>query len=121
MDMKNKKNFEEYAVPDVIYIDVDGTLIINQQVNHSLVAWARQRAAEGNEIIVWSARGAANSKKAVNMCGIADIVTHTLSKPGCIVDDLGNGWTQYMNIMHVNDIDRRHDQDIEPSITISMI
>ena len=116
-----KNAFEEYAVPDVVYIDVDGTLIINDRVNKSLVRWSRKQAAAGKQIIVWSARGEENSKRAVEMCGISDIVSHALSKPGYVVDDLGNGWTQYMNIMHVNDIDRSNRQGKRPKVTVSMM
>lgn len=105
--MANKKSsFQDFSVPDVVFIDVDGTLIIDDKINYDLVRWARQQAMDGKEIVVWSARGKSNAEYAVDACGISDIVSHAISKPGYVVDDLGNGWTQYMNIIHVNDINR---------------
>lgn len=105
--MTNKKSgFKDFPVPDVVFIDVDGTLIVDGNVNHDLVMWARQQATNGKDIIVWSARGKSNAEHAVDICGIRDIVSHMISKPGYVVDDLGNGWTQYMNIIHVDDINR---------------
>ncbi len=98
------KPFTDYQKPDVVYIDVDGTLLIDDQVNHVLVTWARHEYNKGKQIIVWSARGEANARLAVDVCGMCDIVSHTLSKPGYVVDDLGSGFTQYMDIIHVNDI-----------------
>ncbi|OAI19867.1 hypothetical protein A1507_05805 [Methylomonas koyamae] len=99
-------SFIPYSKPNVIYIDVDGTLIINNRANQTLVDWARLRFLEGKEIIVWSARGADNARRAVEICGIGDIVSHTLSKPGYVVDDLGHGFTRYMDIIQVSDIDQ---------------
>lgn len=113
--MNNKvKKFNDYPKPDVVYIDVDGTLLINEKINHELVRWARQRYNEGKQLVVWSARGADNAKRAVELCDIADIVSHTLSKPGYVVDDLGHGFTQYMEVIHINDINN-HAQDRKPA------
>jgi len=107
--------YQDYAVPDVVYLDVDGTLLIDERVNHALVTWARRQHSEGKQIIVWSARGADNAERAVELCGIGDIVTHALSKPGYVVDDLGTRFTQYMEIIHVNEIDGRDRQAPKPS------
>ena len=113
--MGNKdKGFIDYPKPDVVYIDVDGTLLVDDVVNHPLVSWARQRHNEGKQIIVWSARGVDNAKRAVELCKIDDIVSHTLSKPGYVVDDLGHRFTQYMEVIHVNDIDGNY-QEHQPS------
>jgi len=115
-------SFTEYAVPDVVYIDVDGTLIINDRINHDLVSWARQQSQEGKEIIVWSARGKSNAENAVDRCEIGDIVSHALSKPGYIVDDLGNQWTEYMNIIHVDHISKPPKKDnSQQNMRISLI
>lgn len=113
-------SFIPYSKPNVIYIDVDGTLLIDDRVNQPLVDWARLRFLEGKEIIVWSARGADNAKRAVEICGIGDIVSHTLSKPGYVVDDLGTGFTRYMDIIHVSDIDNTSPSQ-QRGTTVSMI
>jgi len=104
------REYQDYAVPDVVYIDVDGTLLVDDRVNHDLVTWARRQHSEGKQLIVWSARGAGNAKRAVELCGMGDIVTHALSKPGYVVDDLAARFTQYMEIIHPNEIDNRGKQ-----------
>ncbi|MCQ8105533.1 hypothetical protein NP590_15585 [Methylomonas sp. SURF-2] len=105
--MSSIKPIKKYPVPNVVYVDVDGTLLINNRVNHPLVAWVRDQHSEGKQIVVWSARGVGAAIMAVDVCGIRDIVSHTLSKPGYVVDDLGKRFTQYMEIIHVNEIDGR--------------
>lgn len=99
-------NHTDYPRPNVIYVDVDGTLLINGRANQPVVNWVFDRHHEGNQIIVWSARGAEAARQAVEICGIGDIVSHMLSKPGQVLDDLGNRFTQYMEIIHVNALDR---------------
>ncbi len=49
----------------------------------------------GNQVIVWSSRGAINATRAVYLADIEDIVSFKLSKPGYIVDDKGWSWTKY--------------------------
>ena len=120
MRSKNK-SFIDYEKPDVVYIDVDGTLLVDDRVNHQLVSWARRQYSEGNQIVVWSARGADNAKRAVELCGIVDIVSHTLSKPGYVVDDLGHRFTEHMEVIHVNDIDRNHRERNQTANTVSLI
>jgi len=93
--MINSKISQKYPPPNVIYIDVDGTLIQGEQVNMPLVKWAREKHNDGYQIIVWSSRGEGNARAGVLKAGIGDIVTHTLSKPGHIVDDQGWSWTKF--------------------------
>ncbi len=120
--MNNREQgFIDYPKPDVVYIDVDGTLLVDDVVNHQLVSWARQRHHEGKQIIVWSARGADNARRAVELCKIDDIVSHALSKPGYVVDDLGHRFTQYMEVIHVNDIDGNYQKRQPAGAIISLI
>lgn len=120
--MNNKKNsFVDYPKPEVVYIDVDGTLLLDDRVNHRLVDWARRQHAEGKQIVVWSARGANNAKRAVQLSGIDDIVSYALSKPGYVVDDLGADFTRYMDVIHVNDIDRQSQNQQPAGIRISLL
>lgn len=105
--MNKGDNNHTYPRPNVVYVDVDGTLLINGRVNYPVVNWVREKHLEGNQIVVWSARGVGAAIMAVDMCEIRDIVSHTLSKPGYVVDDLGKKFTKYMSIIHVNEIDGR--------------
>jgi hypothetical protein len=82
---------QKYPPPDVIYIDVDGTLLKSGRPDQTIVEWARKKYEEGFQIIVWSSRGAINAQRGVFLAGIGDIVSFALSKPGYVVDD--KGWT----------------------------
>lgn len=117
----SNRSFQDYDVPDVVYIDVDGTLIIDDRVNRPLVKWARNQATQGKEIIVWSARGEENARNAVDLCGLNDIVSHTLSKPGYVVDDLGSQFTHYMNIIDVNEINNKSQKGKQRTASVSLL
>ena len=93
--MHNRINGQLYPRQRVIYVDVDETLIIDNEVNKGLVKWLVLKSAEGYEINVWSMAGKKHSEQAVERCGIGAIVSHTLSKPGIIVDDMRWDWTKY--------------------------
>ncbi len=116
-----QREYIDYPKPDVVYIDVDGTLLTDNRVNHQLVAWARQQYNQGKQIIVWSARGADNARRAVELCDMGSIVSHALSKPGYVVDDLGHRFTQYMEIIQVNDIDGHHQTNKPCGVRVSSI
>lgn len=116
-----QREYMDYPKPDVVYIDVDGTLLTDNRVNHQLVAWARQQHHQGKQIIVWSARGADNARRAVELCDMGSIVSHALSKPGYVVDDLGHRFTQYMEIIQVNDIDGNHQTNKPCGVRVSSI
>jgi len=90
-----KKAKAKYPPPEVMYVDVDGTLLVNGKPNHKVVALIREKYEEGFQIIVWSSRGSLNAVKAVYLADIEDIVAFKLSKPGYIVDDKGWSWTRY--------------------------
>jgi hypothetical protein len=93
--MHNRINGQLYPRQRVIYVDVDETLIINDKVNKVLIKWMIHKSAEGYELNVWSMAGTKHSEQAVERCGIGAIVTHALSKPGIIVDDMRWDWTKY--------------------------
>jgi len=91
---------QKYIRAKVIAIDVDGTLIINGQVNDRLVAWCREKKEAGFQMILWSARGEKNAKNAAKQSKTEDLFAHILSKPAYIVDDKGWRWTKYTRILN---------------------
>jgi len=93
--MIKKQTQQKYPPPEVIYIDVDGTLLKNGKPNAKVVDFARQKYEEGFQIIVWSSCGSMNATRAVYLADIEDIVSFKLSKPGYIVDDKGWTWTKF--------------------------
>lgn len=94
-DMHNRINGYLYPRQKVIYVDVDDTLIIDKKVNTELIKWLIKKHVDDYEINVWSMAGKKHAERAVERCGIALIVSNTLSKPGYIVDDMGWNWIQY--------------------------
>ena len=74
---------------NVIYVDVDQTLIVSMAPNFELIDKIREWKAKGRSIIVWTsnADGVAHAIKAVKFCEIEDLVDLCLPKPHTIVDD----------------------------------
>ena len=82
---------------DVIYIDVDETLLIPsspelffpQEPNLPLIAKIKEWKKAGRQIIVWTSNGngVQHAINSVKKCGIEDYVDLCLPKPAVIVDD----------------------------------
>lgn len=74
----------------LIYIDIDGTMTLAPnskwgEPNWPVIEQVKRCIAEGNQVIVWSARGGKYATKFCQKYGIMAI--HCLSKPQLIVDD----------------------------------
>lgn len=82
-----------------IAIDVDGTLIRRGVLNRPLVEWAKERKADGFDVLLWTARGRAHAERVAKAHGIEDAFTAILGKPGYLVDDLGWRWTRYTRVL----------------------
>ena len=80
-------------------MDVDGTLVINGQLNARLANWAKEKKEQGFEVILWSARGKQYAEEQANRFGVLDCFTVVVSKPGYLVDDLGWSWTRYTRVL----------------------
>lgn len=85
-----------YPDTQIIDVDVDETLLIPEEgcfvprdVNHKLVKKLREWHAKGKTITVWTsnADGVKWAVRAVELCGIEDIVFSVRAKPTTIVDD----------------------------------
>ncbi len=83
---------------NVIYIDVDDTLILSKcgellsetsTINYALIDKIKKWKEKGRSIIVWTSNsaGVEHARKAVKRCGIEDLVDLCLPKPHTIVDD----------------------------------
>lgn len=92
-----------YPRARVIYVDVDGTLLLKGQWNLELVEWLKGKHAEGYEIVVWTSRGKAHAELAVEQTGLAGVVSAALAKPGVIVDDRGWGWRTFTRVCRSNE------------------
>lgn len=80
---------DKYKPRPVVYVDVDGTLLINGQPNDPLIDSLGRMKAKGLELILWSARGETHARTAASLTCTTHLYSHILSKPGYIVDDKG--------------------------------
>ena len=97
MGLRNIKR--KYPMQKEIFVDVDGTLFINGQLNQDLIKFLESKKAEGFELVLWSARGRAYAESAADKSGYKHIFTNAISKPGLIVDDKGWGWINFTGVM----------------------
>lgn len=90
---------QKYSPLNVIAVDVDGTLIKNGRVVHSLVAWLWERRADGHRLMLWSSRGRDHALGAIELGGLHGLFDDVVAKPGYVVDDMGWDWTRYTHIV----------------------
>lgn len=79
-----------------IYVDIDGTLFRNNQLDRELVEWIIFKRGQGFVFNLWSARGRDYAEQFASVFGLADLFDAILSKPGHIIDDQGWSWTKYI-------------------------
>lgn len=74
---------------NIVFIDVDQTLIIKMSPNFELIEKIREWKSKGRGIVVWTSNtgGYEHAVKAVKFCGIEDLVDLVMIKPYTIVDD----------------------------------
>lgn len=108
--MKNSENEIQYSeqfkarldVARVVYVDVDGTLLIwpeptpgvrkggvepafNSNLISVLIHW--KQTFKNRELVVWSANGSDYARKACVGCGLTGFVDACISKPHVFIDD----------------------------------
>ena len=94
----------KYPKPRVIYVDVDGTLLVKGKIVDPVVKWVRKQKAKGFELVVWSSRGKGHAERTVKAAGLNDCVSCCIAKPGYIVDDMRLSWLGYVAVIHPSQI-----------------
>jgi predicted HAD superfamily phosphohydrolase YqeG len=84
---------------NVIFVDVDHTLMEKGRVVPNVLDWCWRNKEEGYTLYLWSARGAAYCQKIVERFGLDNVFSATLSKPTIILDDLGSEWDAEVEIV----------------------
>jgi predicted HAD superfamily phosphohydrolase YqeG len=92
-------NHNKFPPTNVIAIDVDGTLIVRNQLNKELAEWAKEMRRSGFEVTLWSTQGRDYAKAIANKFNVADCFEYYASKPSYIVDDLGWSWVKYTKVL----------------------
>lgn len=96
------KSRSKYPRPQIIFVDVDGTLIFkNGEPNFPLIKKLWEKKSAGFAIVLWSFRGEEHAKAAAWEADCTSLFTHILGKPGFIVDDKGWTWIRYVGRMKV--------------------
>lgn len=85
----------KFPPPRMIAIDVDKTLYFAGELNDLIVRWAKEKRADGFELIVWSNRGTKYAQAAAQSAGLVDLCSACISKPGYILDDKGWDWIRH--------------------------
>ena len=98
---KVKTDRASFRPRKVIAVDVDGTLHQNGVPCYQAIARLRELSADGWEMFLWSARGAAYAQAVAVELGIADLFTHFATKPGYILDDQGWSWIKFTKRLQV--------------------
>jgi hypothetical protein len=80
-------------------------------VNVRLIAWCRERKADGFGLMLWSARGMAYAQHAADVLSIRDLFDVICGKPGYVVDDQGWNWIKHTHI--VRSFDAEVGKDVE--------
>ena len=95
-----------YPQRKCIAIDIDDTLIGKGKLNKVVYDLAKQRLAEGWEVVLWSARGKDYAQEIATKHGIADAFSMVMGKPSVIVDDKGWSWIKYTKAIHPKQLAR---------------
>jgi hydroxymethylpyrimidine pyrophosphatase-like HAD family hydrolase len=82
-------------------VDVDGTLLINGELNQDLREWIEDKKEKRIELILWSARGRDYALRFAEKFEIEHLFDAIISKPGVIVDDKGWGWIEETQVIRI--------------------
>ena len=94
--MNTERNFR-HPLRREVFVDVDGTLIRNGDLNHNMVQWIRDQSDVS--FILWSAAGRSHAEEVARCHGIEDLFSLIISKPSYIIDDVGWRWIHYTLII----------------------
>jgi hydroxymethylpyrimidine pyrophosphatase-like HAD family hydrolase len=90
----------------VLYVDVDGTLLVGGQVNGGLVSFIEHTKRESSAtVILWSARGGEYALSVAQSLGVDRLFDHFLPKPGYIIDDMGAEWDKWVQYVGISFVD----------------
>ena len=93
----------KYPVNKIVYVDVDGTIILDSgEPNEPLIAFLRKLKTDkgGNfEIILWSMAGEKHAREVASKFGITNLFSHILTKPSFMIDNSGKFWLNYTQLV----------------------
>jgi hydroxymethylpyrimidine pyrophosphatase-like HAD family hydrolase len=96
----------KYPRNNNIFVDVDGTLLVDGKLNTVAVEYLRGRASDGVELVLWSSRGEEYAREFADRFGISGMFKYILGKPGQVLDDVGVGWVRFIEVLNLIMINR---------------
>lgn len=90
---------QPYPPPKVIAVDIDGTLLVNGQINQPLVVWCKEKKQSGFRLMLWSSRGLEYARRFADQFDMSSVFDDVVSKPGYVVDDQGWQWVRYTKVI----------------------
>jgi hypothetical protein len=87
--------FKRYSPTLTVCVDVDDTLIIAGELNHSLVERVAGWRDDGADVVLWSARGRRYAEGVASKHDLVECFDYIIGKPGYIVDDQGWSWIRH--------------------------
>jgi len=86
----------KYTPRKVVYVDVDGVLLIGGAYSNDNVDRVKELHHNGFELVLWSSRGREHAERVAKETEITELFTAILSKPSYIIDDKGWTWTRFV-------------------------
>jgi hypothetical protein len=84
-----------YKSRKVLYVDVDGTMFRNGELNKHLLTTIKAMKADDYFVALWSAQGLDYAKRFAATYDITYLFDAILPKPNFVADDKGWSWTRY--------------------------
>ena len=95
------------APPDIIFVDVDDTLVREMGGKRvaipATIRYVRNRHEAGAKLCCWSSGGAAYAQQSAAELGIADCFAAFLPKPNVMIDDQEPGEWRALRVLHPNE------------------
>ena len=86
----------KYKPDRVIFVDIDGTLLIDGQVDEAIIKFLEKEKKDGFMIILWSSRGLDYATDIAKKFEITQVFNFIIPKPAYIIDDYGWNWTRFV-------------------------
>jgi predicted HAD superfamily phosphohydrolase YqeG len=86
----------KYRSQKSVFVDVDGTLVVNGALNKSVIDIIDKMRSDGFEIYLWSMAGRPHAISIAEHFGVAEMFDEIISKPGYMIDDDGFSWLRYV-------------------------
>ena len=104
-------NGQRYEPQKVSSVDVDGTLLVNGELDHAVMGVCIDKRASGYKVYLWSARGEEYAKRFALQFGVEHHFDAILSKPGILIDEKGWSWAKFTKVINLSELRKRGEKE----------